>query len=186
MSIEDEYRDQLAMATDIVEHLPTLRELAAECSHVTEFGMRFGCSTTALLAAQPESLISYDIQRTPDILRLQRAAGKTRFVFHHVSTLDAEIEPTELLFIDTVHTCFQVYGELTRHAHKVSRYLVFHDTMTCGERDYFYTEQPAGLLYGIGRYMSEHPGEWKQAAHYPNCNGLTVYKRVKVCRHTTT
>lgn len=60
MTIEALYQKQLQAHTDIVEHLPTLRKLAAKCKHVTEFDVREGCSTTALLAAQPETLESYD------------------------------------------------------------------------------------------------------------------------------
>lgn len=177
-SIEQLYAEQMRYQSDIRDHLPRLRALAAECDHVTEFGVRAGVSTTALLAAQPAVLECYDIERNLRVSVLERAAGKTRFTFHLQDTLTADIEPTDLLFIDTVHTGAQVYAELTRHAERVRRWLAFHDTVSCGLVDPYYPEQP-GLLAGINRYMDEHPGEWRLAAHYPDCNGLDVWERVE-------
>jgi hypothetical protein len=176
MTIAELFMQAIDTPSDIREHLETLRRLAAECRHVTEFGTRAGVSTTALLMAQPDELHAYDIVWDEQIATLTKAAERTRFHFHQENTLQAVIEPTEMLFIDTVHTGTQVYAELTRHAHKVSRYLAFHDTVSCGERDPYVPSEP-GLLWGIDKYMTDHP-EWRLKVHYPNNNGLTVYEHV--------
>ncbi len=179
MSIEDLYRERYERDSDIKEHMPRLRELAAQCQNVTEFGVHMGNSTVALLAGQPDTLDSYDCTRIQEVIdEISPQAGRTRFLFRGENTLECDIAPTDMLFIDTVHTAKQVYHELTRHAGKVRKWLVFHDTVLCGESDDYYTEKPAGLLYGIGRYMYEHPGEWRLLAHYEDYNGLTVYERL--------
>jgi cephalosporin hydroxylase len=162
--------------SDIREHIPTLRALASACRHVTEFGTRTGVSTKGLLAGRPEVLITYDLVSDPEIKKIAACAGRTRFRFIQADVLEVEIEPTDMLFIDTRHTAAQVYAELSRHASKVRRYLVLHDTETCGDVDPYFPDEP-GIGHGIARYMAEHPGEWRLKVHYPNCNGLTVYER---------
>lgn len=165
-----------AEESPIQEHLETLRRLAHECERVTEFGA--GLSTVALLAGQPERLDSYDLVPYEVIRIISPMAGRTRFTFHEENTLTARIDPTDMLFIDTKHTAEQVYTELKNNAHRVRKWLVFHDTVTCGECDPLWPGPPAGLLYGIGRFMHEQDGKWRLWAHFENCNGLTVYERV--------
>ena len=50
---------------NINEHLPVLRTLATECEAVVEIGTRDAVSTTGLLAGQPGSLTTWDIEPSP-------------------------------------------------------------------------------------------------------------------------
>lgn len=178
MNIEQLFGERANAEHDMAGHMGTLRALASECQHVTEFGVREGNSTIALLAGRPSTLVSYDVDRLPDVDLIALVAGDTDFTFHLESSLTAVIDPTDLLMIDTIHTAKQVYHELMRHAKNVRRYLVFHDTASCGEVDSFWPDNPAGLSYGIGRYLHETTGQWQLKAHYEHCNGLTIYERV--------
>lgn len=141
----DKMRDDLfaracAIPSDINQHLPLLRWLAARCKHITEMGTRFGISTIAFLAAQPDDLVSWDLDPAAilgqPILNLTRLSGRTRFQPRVGDTLKVRTEPTDLLFIDTWHTGRQLLSELERHAdpqqESVRKYLVFHDTATFG------------------------------------------------------
>ncbi len=174
MSIETMYQWAAQSPSDIFEHIPTLRALAQQCRHVTEFGTRSGVSTIALLAAQLDKLITYDIERVPDAELISSHAGRTAFVYRIEDVEAAEIEETDFLFQDTKHTGEHVYKLLQRHAGKVRKYLAFHDTVSCAERDPWYPQEH-GILWGINKYMKRHP-EWRLLKHYPNCNGLTVYE----------
>lgn len=139
------YAHACAVPSDINEHMPLLRELASRCRHVTEFGMRWARgSTLAFLAAQPEVLISWDLDPAnvtgENAAGLVKLAGKTRFQPRTGDTL--QIAPiglydrTDLLFIDTLHTAKQLLTELERHVdpkhQPVRKFLVFHDTKTFG------------------------------------------------------
>jgi len=171
------YQRVLAMPSDIREHLPLLHRLGTLCSHITEMGTRDGISTLAFLAAAPEVLICYDIVRSASIDRLCDTARQcgTNFIFKEESTLDADIEVTELLFIDTLHTREQLEQELERHASKARRYLVLHDTETFGrEGEIAGTE---GLWPAVVAYMRIHQ-EWRLLAHHAECNGLTIFIRL--------
>ena len=167
---------------DIRDNMPMLKQYASMCNHVTEFGTRGGNSSAALLAGMPSRLVCYDVLPCLEAVNaLNHAAQFKRvsFQFRQKSSLEADIEITDMLFIDTIHTAVQVYAELTRHAHKVRKFLAFHDTTTCGEVDGYYHEKPLGLLYGIGRYMWEHADKWLLVYKTDASNGLMVFARIE-------
>ncbi len=168
------YETACRTPSDIREHLPTLCGLANECRHVTEFGTRTGVSTTAFLHARPQRLVCYDRVRFPQVDALERTADGTEFVFRREDVLHAEIEETDLLFIDTLHDYEQLAEELRLHAGKARRYVVLHDTTTFGERG----ETPGrrGLWPAVEEFLAL--GAFRLQARYENNNGLAVLEAV--------
>ena len=182
-------------AIDIHEHLLTLRNLATECEHVTEFGTRFGISTAALICGQPDKVVTYDLNAQffePYRFETEALAQTAGVEFQTVEgdVLGVDIEETELLFIDTFHTYNQLTAELSKHSRKVKKYIVLHDTVTYGTRD----EEPydngmvstyldglqrasTGLWMALEDFL-EGNADWKLDIHYENNNGLTVLKRM--------
>lgn len=160
--------------SDISEHLGTLRWLAGECSHVTEFGTHIGHSTTAFLAARPGVLVCYDLTRQPAVDVLARASEGTFFQFWEADVLKVEIAPTDLLFIDTTHDYEQLEAELRLHAGKARKYIVLHDTTTFGEKGE--TEGRRGLWPAVEAFLAE--GAFRLKDRWENNNGLTVLERV--------
>jgi len=170
-TIEELYDLVCGTPSDISEHLPLLRDLVIEhCDSVTEFGMRHGVSTIALLAGGPCWLTSYDLVPSPMATLLMRA--DEAFSFIEGDSRNVTIRPTDLLFIDTVHTYAQLHAELTRHADKVAKYIVLHDTATYGE-----VGEDGGP--GLDKAVSEliERGRWEVQEHHRNNNGLTVLRR---------
>ena len=113
-------------------HLPRLFQLAQECDTCVELGCKNGASATALLAGCKGDVWSYDILPTSRALAMREWAGDR---WHYVCPQDtrtADIPHCGLCFVDAMHQYDHVRTELTRHADKVSRYLVFHDTITFG------------------------------------------------------
>lgn len=160
--------------SDINEHCPTLREYARRAEAVTELGMRHGVSTIALLAGVAEHpdawLTSYDLGPSPMATLLTQL--DQRFSFIEGDSLSVSIRPTELLFIDTLHTYRQLRAELDRHADKVSRWIILHDTTTYGERG---EGGGRGLNAAVDELVAR--GQWEIAERRENCNGLTVLER---------
>lgn len=191
VALEEYYQTCAKTPSDINEHLPLLRELASECEHVTEFGLRWANgSTVAFLAAQPTELISYDIEPrhivSDNVRTLVANAGRTKFQPRCGDTLKIAIEPTDLLFIDTYHTGKQLLAELTRHvdpiANNVRKYLIFHDTKTFG----LVGEDGSapGLRTAIRQFQRLHAFPLWNAVHakrglmdFENNNGLIVLVR---------
>lgn len=160
---------------DICEHLDTLTKYASECNHVTEMGFRTGTSFAALLLAQPETLITYDLY-VPAFFKktLESLKGKTHVEFYEASSLNIDIAETDLLFIDTLHTYDQLKAELSLHASKAKKYIALHDTVTFGRKGEDHGDK--GLLNAVEEFLEANP-EWSFCEHFTNNNGLTVLKR---------
>ena len=181
-----------AIRSDINEHLPTLRDLAKECEHVTEMGVRDVVSTWAFLLGLSDNskkkkvLRSYDIHKSVNIeLALNEAkANNIDMTFTEVDVLKTEIEETDLLFIDTLHTYTQLKNELKLHASKAKKYIVFHDIVTYGRNPEpaswqtpeimkNYVQNDKGILFAIEEFLKEN-FEWDIKTVYENNNGLLV------------
>lgn len=173
---------------DIYEHLPVLKQYGEQCKHITEMGVRWGASTLGFIMAKPDRLISYDIQSTPEIENIMTESVKLiNHTFQLGDTLQIEIEPTELLFIDTLHTYNQLIAELRRHESKVSKYIILHDTTTFGRVDenvYDHASHivrtqlvtKAGLRTAMEDFLVEN-NNWVILEDKTNNNGLTILKR---------
>jgi len=205
VSIEDLYQEHCSRRSDINEHLPTLKRYGDQCATITEMGVRKGVSTSAWLMARPRRLRSYDLDGAFFLARreatYQRAAAEVGCDFQYVvaDVLTLDIEPTDLLFIDTWHVYEQLEAELERHGDKAQKFIELHDTETFGR----WGEDPEwvrwlhwlsralrkvtklvpevkrrdGLERAVVAFLAAHP-EWQREAHFRNNNGLTILKRV--------
>lgn len=173
-TIEAMYEKAKSEPSDINEHLELLYSLAAQCDTVVEFGVRTAVSTTALVHGARKKVTSYDIHDSAQARALSdKSGGKLEFIIGN--SLDVDIQPCDMLFVDTLHTADQVYGELKRHHEKVSRWIALHDTETFrefGEGDSTEARVP-GLMPGIRRFLGEHP-EWMVMTVRRNNNGMMV------------
>jgi hypothetical protein len=177
MDLETEYQNLCQAQSDISDALPVLRSYASKVKHVTEFGIRTAVSTTALLAAQPDTLISYDLElNLPHLEKLLALKGRTDFRFYKGDTRVIEIEPTDFLFIDTCHQYRQLKAELERHSQKVRKYIAFHDTT-----GYRFTDEgdspteKKGLWPAIEEWLAREP--WEMCFELPSGWGFTVFQR---------
>ncbi len=178
--LENIYNKRCETPSDINEHLPTLKKYAEECDHITEMGVRWVVSTFAFMMGKPKKLISIDINpvekhgiQTIDLISLAKTAG-VEFEFVLGDTTEIEIEETDFLFIDTLHTYTQLKKELALHPSKVKKYIGFHDTTTFAQVGEY---KEAGLWPAIEEFLSSNP-EWVIAEKFENNNGLTILKKI--------
>lgn len=188
-SLQEKYEELCATRSDINEHLPTLKQFAEKCDHITEMGVRGVVSTYAFLMGLPKKLIGYDIGEykgnVDECRQIARAAGLD-WEFKLADVLKVEIEETDFLFIDTFHTATQLKQELALHADKVRKYIGFHDTTTFWEKGEPSYESVAdkgtncgmGLKYALEPFLAYKP-EWKIVYRTEKNNGLTIIERVK-------
>jgi len=200
--IKETYEALCKIPSDINEHLPTLYRYALMCDCITEFGVRNGVSTWAFLAAKPISLDSYDFCRYRDITKIIEAADREdlSFAFHCDDVLDVDIEKTDLLFIDTFHHPLQLRKEFIKHADKVNKYIILHDTFThrrineqlwpderkaLQERSKSEQEYDGfpntGIWPEIVKFLYDH-NEWSIKEIYSNNNGLTILEKDAPCK----
>ncbi|MBS0189285.1 MAG: hypothetical protein JSS51_14570 [Planctomycetes bacterium] len=178
------YREARATPSDINEHLELLARLSSLCETVTEFGTRQGTSTVALIFGRPKAVRSYDIVPLANERAIARAAEEAgvSYTFEQADDLKITIEPTDLLFIDTLHTYDQLRAELALHADKARRYIAFHDTSTFGDVGGGEAGDPEaarqrGLWPAIAEFLRAHR-EWRLQFLHTHNNGLTVIERV--------
>lgn len=173
MNLEDLYHLRWNQPHNINEHLPVLRTLATECEAVVEIGTRDAVSTTGLLAGQPGSLTTWDIEPSSAADALREHAGRTRYDVRQGDSRYIEIGPCDLLLVDSLHTREQLAIELTRHATNVRRWILLHDTVTFGQTG---EDGGQGLLVAVWEFLRDFP-EWRQVAEWRNNNGLTLLRR---------
>lgn len=154
---------------DSPDRFDTYLRLAQQVSTITEFGVYTGLSTCAWLSGQPRRLRSYDItdQYLTVLPELEHAARAqdTDFQFAIGNSLDIDIEPVDLLFIDTVHKRDHTRAEIQKHHERVRKYMVFHDT----------ADWP-GVFQAVVGFIMENRG-WHIAEHCQRRSGLTVLER---------
>jgi cephalosporin hydroxylase len=171
--------------SDINGHLEILARLASLSDHVTEFGSRNGVSTVGLLFGRPRVLRAYDINPLGNSAQVHAAAieAGVDFSFQQADTLTLSIEnePTDFLFIDTLHTYDQLAAELALHAPHARCYIAMHDTTTFGDRGGGEAGDPVaaskrGLWPAIAEFL-KNESAWRLQFHFTHNNGLTVLER---------
>jgi len=183
------YRRHQGAKSAISPFLPRLRELAAGCNHVVEFGVKGGASSSALLLGA-ERVTSYDIATTPDALALQAIVGE-RWDYRIEDSRTARVPECDMLFVDSLHTFAQVRAELV-HADQVTRRLVFHDVTTFGEvgaqgetgrQSWIYVagrgscpDAHLGIRPAIDELMIRDPS-WRIVERHTDSHGLLVLER---------
>lgn len=165
----------------MAEYMPILNGVARECSHITEFGINQVVSTWAFLHARPEKLVSVDkdLHRNPvkhtkwtsnrwldSAIQLAREEH-IEFEVIEGDTTEIDIEPTDLLFIDTYHHYDHVKKELQRHKDKVSTYIIAHDTRLF-----------AGIVPALTEELID-TGEFELATECTGSAGMNIYSRIK-------
>jgi hypothetical protein len=79
LTLDQMFQKARSTCSDINEHCDKLRELASQAGSVVELGMRHGVSTVALLAGQPQKMISYDLNHDSVADPLKSRQGRLRF-----------------------------------------------------------------------------------------------------------
>lgn len=163
---------------DMNAHVWTLRDIAAECDDVTEFGVRAGISTAALMKGKPKKLTSYDIEPFEHVVEYTAIAEANgiEFAFKRQDDCKELIAATDFLFIDTDHVESQLRRELDMHAKQVRKFLGFHDM-------FMELWPPAHPRTSYSLWMPVNDlidsGEWFVTLCEMYSSGLVVLERVK-------
>lgn len=185
--VRDNFYQACKTPSDINEHLPVLYDIAKECTHITEMGVRSVVSTWAFMYRNPSVLIGIDLHINPNVDEALKVYPNWKFI--QADTTKIEIEKTDLLFIDTLHIYSQLKKELQLHGKKAKKYIVFHDTTTYGTIDEptdwqtpeimqnYKKEEKTGLKPAIEEFLNDNK-EWYIWREYTNNNGLTILKKV--------
>lgn len=179
MNFHDEYINYCNTPSDINEHLPVLFDLGCKVESIVEFGVGYGRSTRAFLAAIEKTKGSLDSFEMKLLIGVQELfdAAKTQGLnaeLHLGNLLECELPPMDLLLVDSHHTYGQVNAELTKFGGLVQKYILFHDTELYGLSG----QDPGsvGIWPAINEFLDAHP-EWKIIEQRYNNNGLLVVEK---------
>jgi len=141
------------MTGDFSSRMDAMQNLFKDVKTITELGTFQGCSTSAWLKLRPKKLITIDIKPYLDKDIFEIAAKEIGVHFEYIIADDMtiNIEPCDLLFIDTSHTEEHTYQELKRHGNKALKYIAFHDVV----------EPKHQTMLGIKRYLQENINKWE-------------------------
>ena len=156
---------------DSPSRFDTYAGYAQQVDRIVEFGVYTGLSTCAWLAGNPRYLRSYDItnENLTVLPELEYYAKEYNIDFEFAigNSLEIDIEPCDLLFIDTVHKRPHCLAELERHATRVSRYIVLHDP----------SEWP-GVFEAVIIFLHSNR-QWHIIEHCNRGSGLLVLERYR-------
>lgn len=170
LSTEEMYKRAATTPWMLNEDTKQLKNLAAQCEMVVEFGQRCDISTIALLAGQPQRMLSIAPFPSVKFFELAGVKGRTRLEYLSANSLSAEIPLCDLLFIDTKHNGLQLWAEFQRHQAKATRFIVVSHTHTYGQRG---EDGGLGLMRAVERLIKQFP-RWRVISHHPAGQGLTV------------
>lgn len=174
LDLASEYERLCSTPSDIVLHLPRFVAMVADLDarHVIELGSRTGVSTVAWLyglQATGGRLTSVDLDPAPQI--------GTWPEWRHIQGDDlspavlAELEPADIVFIDTSHTYEQTKAELATYRTLARRRIVLHDTMLRWPGGAPVADGP----FPVQRAAREFVAEWGYRWHnVTECYGLGV------------
>ena len=203
--IAKKYDELCKVASDINEHLPTLREYASHCDSVLELGVR-GCISTWAIAygllengLEKKKLTVNDLNvcDVDDILRSCNYVG-IEFESKWISDLELDVSEmnVDMVFIDTWHVYPQLKRELDIFSKITNKYIVMHDTEVDGIRgeslrqgndikqesiDSGFSESDisTGLTKAISEFLYEN-WDWILKEKFTNNNGLTILHKIQV------
>jgi hypothetical protein len=205
--IQAMYKTVCATPSDLNQHLKTMKTLAMKCTHVTELNssgfIESGWSHAHGLllnnTAEQSCLVLVCPKKSADIDAFSDLCKRAQLDFEFVQQdyLNAPIQDTDMLFIDSWH----VYGQMKRelqawHSH-VNKYIVMHDTtvdewlgetVRCGggtstaQIQSQTTGIPTleilmGIWPAIVEFLSTH-ADWKLKERFVHNNGLTILERI--------
>lgn len=190
-TIEEAFEAFRNVPRDLNEHFMLIRELAANCDHVTLFGKRkeadlafaMGLVDRARATGKTPKMVSHNLEKDTLLFELDQlllgppaVRATTPPLVAYVrdekpSTAVPELEEdTDALWLDTVHHADRTRGELRRFGPRVRRYIFIRGTAAFGIE----AEGGGPGMYDAAReWCDEHP-EWFVCYHTPNQYGITV------------
>jgi hypothetical protein len=177
--VEQKFTELSQTPSDINEHLVILRYYADQCKHVTELGVRRGVSTWAFLSSMTKRVVSVDVNHPNDFggslqeMRDASIEAEIDFTFILADDLSIELEETDLLFIDALHTYGHLTKELALHSGKAKKYIILHDT---AQYAHVGVDGGEGIWRAIQEFLEQNP-TWIIKEAYENNNGLMILER---------
>jgi len=171
MPIREAYNHALNDAADIREHLPMLAALASGTDSAATLGHDVS-TTLAFLHAGVPAVTNYHFDDRAE-KAVSGISHDSAFACIVCDVRRRQIEPCDMLAIDSYHTFDQLRTELFLHGPNVRKTIVMHDTSLYGEVG---EDGGPGMQKAIDEFLAAN-SEWTEIDRRTNNNGLTVLVR---------
>ena len=143
-----------------------------ECESYTEFGIMQGPTLALACLSGIHKIRAYDINlswynKAANLFNQYVDNNNLDFEVNEENTLTCTIEPSDLLYIDSLHEYKHLKSELTLHAAKIKKFIIMHDT----------TGRPE-LVRAIDEFLKVNP-EWKKITECKESVGFTTMGKIK-------
>lgn len=208
-TLVEHFEEQRTKPSDLNQHIPTFYKYALDCTHITEFGVRWVTASWAFLKGltdnvkrKKKKMVGVDKKKHENVKNFEDMCNKYNVEYEFIQGNSAyvKIEPTDLLFIDSWHTYGTMIRELENNHKKVRKYMLFHDVITDGcfsesvryswdieqqskESGHSEEEIFIGILPAIKEFLKKHP-EWRVKEFFKNNHGLLVLERIQIPKQT--
>ena len=166
----DRFEEIKRNSSDINEHTDTIFNITKGCNTAVSLQIGKGDAAFSLLLGC-HLHISVDPSPAQDTINfLNDYFGKKSIVIRQNTCEPIDIDNFDVLMVDSFHTAKNVEKELKAHAHKVNKFIIFHDTFLYGEVG---DDGGEGIKKPIYEFLSNNQ-EWKIIHEANNNNGLII------------
>lgn len=157
-------------SSDINELVEDIFNHTKGCNVAVSLGIGKGDGAFALLLGCQKHY-SVDPNPSRDTLNfLNDYFGVKSLNINQATDLPLDIDDFDVLFVDSIHTADNVEKELNTHAHKVNKYIIFHDTTIFGEIG---EDGSEGIKKPIYEFLNNNE-DWKIIYETDRNNGLMI------------
>lgn len=166
----DKFEELKNNRSDINDHLQSIYQHVKGCNVAVSLGVSRGYSAFALLMGCQHH-ITIDPAPNQDALNLlsEYFGNKSKVMIQNTDE-PIDLEEIDVLFIDYVHTSECVEREMKSHAHKVKKFIFFHDTSSFGDIG---EDGKEGIKKPILDFLLEHD-DWKIYYCENKNNGMII------------
>ena len=129
----DKFEEIKNTTSDINQHLQSIYQHVKGCNVAVSLGVSRGYSAFALLMGCQHHITVDPAPNQDAINFLSDYFGQKSEVIIQNTDEPIELEEFDVLFVDYVHTGECVEKEIKAHAHKVKKFIFFHDTQSFGD-----------------------------------------------------
>jgi hypothetical protein len=167
-------RNEFEKACENNVYVTTLFDYATKCCHVTEFNST--CDPSTIVFLYNRNIIrSYNTIVDNEVKNIvnELIENDWDLVYKKGTILEEEIEETDLLYINSVDSYYNLIRALKKYENKVTKYIAISKTHKYAIKG---KHNENGLLPAIIKFIMLH-NNWKISFYDIICNGMTILEK---------
>ena len=169
----EKFEEIKSTKSDINEHLESVFEYSKGCKTAVSLGISRGYSAFALLMSCTHHITIDPSPNQEAVNLLSQYFGEKSEIIIQKTNEPIELEEFDALFIDYIHTSECVEKEIKAHAHKVKKFIFFHDTKSFGDIG---EDGKEGIKKPILDFLLDNE-DWRIVYYEDKNNGMMILSK---------